>query len=112
MATMRPAAARDARRVLAPAAGRRAQIHAADAGPQQPLALLDFLELEDRARAPAFGLGALDELVAGMLGEPPGAALGTLRHDVPLAAYNAPRCTFRKSKRSTCAAWRTRCTRS
>src|SRR5882757_1854287 len=63
-------AADDARGVLAPAAGRRPEVDAADSRPEQPLALLNLRQLEYRARAPALALRAFDELIAGMFGEP------------------------------------------
>src|SRR5208283_5334892 len=103
-------AADDARGILAPAARRGAQIHAADARLEQPLAPLDLGELEHRARAPSLALRALDELVAGMFGQPACAAFRTLGHDVrALRATIMPPCSFRKSKKSICAAWRILC---
>jgi hypothetical protein len=91
--------AHDACRVLAPAAGRRPQVDAADTGPQQPLALLDLLELEYGARAPAFALRPLDELVVGMLGEPAGAALGTFGHWISRVLYTGAMPLNEKQKK-------------
>ena len=48
--------------------------------PQQPLGFLDLRQLEYGARAPAFLLRALDELIVGMFGQPAGAAFRTLGH--------------------------------
>ena len=46
-------------------------------GLEQPLALVDLLELEHRARTPALGLGPLDERIGEMLTQPALAALGS-----------------------------------
>ena len=73
-------AADDPRRILAPTAGRRAQVHASNARPQQPLGLLDLLQLEHRARSPTFPVRPFDELVVRVLGEPSSAALCAFGH--------------------------------
>ncbi len=73
----------DTRRVLAPTAGRRAEIHAADAGAQQALARLNLLELENRARTPALALRAFDVFVARVLGKPSSTAFGAFWHRLP-----------------------------
>jgi RNA-binding protein len=85
---------------LAPAPGRGAKINAAYARAQQPLALLDFLELVDSARTPAFFQRALDVLIARVLGKPSGAALGALRHrSTGGPAYNGPMPLSEKQKK-------------
>jgi hypothetical protein len=70
---------------LRPAAGRRAQIHHGHAGLEQAVAVDQLLELEHRARTPAFGLGAFDERIREMLFEPEGAGFAT-RHAAPRIA--------------------------
>ncbi len=58
-AITRPLATQNPGCVLAPAAGRRAEIHHDHPGPQQPVGALDFLELEGGTRAPALVVRAL-----------------------------------------------------
>src|SRR5580693_9433417 len=54
---------------------------AAPRSTQRMLGALDLLQLEHRARAPALALRAFDELIVRVLGQPAGAALGSLRHN-------------------------------
>jgi hypothetical protein len=66
---------------LAPAAGRRAQVDDDLAGPEQAILFVQFLELEDGARAIAEPVRLLHVVVGGMLGPPPlGTGAQLLRH--------------------------------
>jgi hypothetical protein len=69
------------RRVLAPRARRRSEVQAHRPGAQQPLAAVDVLELEYRARAPSFALRPLHERIREVLPEPPAAALRPPLHE-------------------------------
>src|SRR6266436_336676 len=66
--------------VLTPRSRGGSQIKAGLSGLQQPLAPVDFLELEHRARAPALALDPLHERIGEVLLQPPVAALGTPAH--------------------------------
>ena len=73
-------AADDACGVLAPAPGRGAEVHAANARPQQSLGVLNLRELEYGTLTPSFALRTLDELIVGMFREPTSTAFRTFRH--------------------------------
>ena len=76
LATTRPARPPAAARTGSRRPGRRPDRAPPCPGLQQPLALVDLLELEHRPRAPALGLGPLHEGIGEMLAQPAVAALG------------------------------------